>query len=86
MFQCNKCGLCCMHINESGIDDGLNRGDGVCRHFDDETLLCKIYKERPVFCNVDRFYKEYLSVKYSREEFYSINYEACKILKERYGG
>lgn len=31
MFQCNKCGLCCMHINESGIDDGLNRGDGVWR-------------------------------------------------------
>ena len=85
MFICEKCGLCCMHIDESALDEKMNRGDGVCKYFDEKTLLCEIYSERPIFCNVDKFYEKYLSMKYSREEFYSINYETCKILKERYG-
>lgn len=85
MFICDKCGLCCMHIDESTINENLNRGDGVCRYFDEKTLLCKIYSGRPIFCNVDKFYDEYLSLQCSRDEFYSANYELCKIFKERYG-
>ena len=86
MFSCDKCGLCCMHINESNLDDGMNRGDGVCRFFDDDTHLCKIYDERPIFCNVDKFYEEHLADKFSIEEYYQVNYKSCKTLKERYGG
>lgn len=85
MFYCDKCGLCCMHINESSFDNDMDRGDGVCRFFDDKTHLCKIYSERPIFCNVDKFYEEYFKDKYSIEEYYSVNYESCKKLKERYG-
>ena len=86
MFSCDKCGLCCMHIDESSLDEGMNRGDGVCEFFDDDTHLCRIYNERPIFCNVDKFYEEYLSEQFPREEYYDVNYKSCKTLKERYGG
>ena len=42
MFTCDKCGLCCMHIDESSLDEGMNRGDGVCKFFNDNTYLFKI--------------------------------------------
>lgn len=74
-----------MHIDKAMIDANLNRGDGICRYFDEKTSLCKIYRERPVFCNVDKFYDRYLSRQCSREDFYSVNYELCKIFKERHG-
>lgn len=85
MFFCERCGLCCMHIDECSHDGGLDRGDGVCKHFSENTHLCKIYSERPIVCNVDKFYDEYLASKFSRKEFYAVNYESCKMLKERYG-
>ena len=85
MFQCDKCGCCCRHISNSPIYKELDRGDGVCRYLDMETRLCKIYINRPIFCNVDKFYEQYLLSECSIEEFYSINYESCEILKERYG-
>lgn len=85
MFECDCCGLCCMHIDESGLDEGLNRGDGVCKYFDEKTHLCRIYRERPLICSVDRFYEAYLSSKITREDFYRTNYLSCKKIKERYG-
>lgn len=39
MFTCDKCGLCCMHIDESSLDEGMNRGDGVYKFFNDNTYL-----------------------------------------------
>ena len=86
MFICDKCGLCCMHIDESSLDEGMNRGDGVCKFFDENTHLCRIYIKRPIFCNVDKFYEEYLSSQFSKEEYYNLNYESCKKLKDKYGG
>lgn len=85
MFLCDKCGFCCEHIDKSEIDEGLNRGDGVCKYFDEMTRLCKIYHNRPIYCNVDKFYETFLAGKYSRDEYYAVNYESCKKLKERYG-
>lgn len=85
MFFCDKCGLCCMHIDESRLDEGMNRGDGVCIYFDEDSHLCKIYSDRPIICNVDKFYDRFLSSNCLKEEFYFANYEACKKLKERYG-
>lgn len=86
MFSCDKCGLCCMHIDESNVEPRMNRGDGVCRFFDEDTHLCNIYDKRPIFCNVDRFYEEHLTTKILREDYYEVNCKSCKILKERYGG
>lgn len=83
MFFCDRCGLCCMHLAEN-FSKNLNRGDGVCKHFNEKTHLCEIYEKRPIFCNVDQFYNVYLSLEITREEFYAINYKSCKIIKERY--
>ncbi len=88
MFQCDKCGLCCMRISDlpPSLGEDLNRGDGVCRYFDDESHLCTIYDSRPLFCNVERTYNEMFASSMSKEEYYGLNYASCKRIKEEYGG
>ena len=86
MFPCNKCGLCCSHIDLSYLGAGLDRGDGVCKNFDETTNLCTIYEVRPIMCNVDRSYEIYFKSKLSLEEYYNINLQSCKVLKRKYGG
>lgn len=81
MFQCDKCGLCCTQLNGSSIYSELDRGDGVCKFFNEETRLCTIYQSRPLLCNVDMTYKEYFRDKLPQEEYYRLNYEACGKLK-----
>lgn len=83
MFKCNKCGLCCTQLSGSSIYSELDRGDGVCKFFDEETRLCTIYQSRPLLCNVEQTYKEYFKDKLSQEEYYRLNYEACERLKNR---
>ena len=83
MFKCDKCGLCCSNVGSYPLYSDLDRGDGKCRHFDDKTNLCTIYENRPIKCNVDKFYELYYSEKMSKEEFYNLNYEACKKLKSK---
>lgn len=85
MFICDKCGLCCRYVGNSQIYNELNRGDGVCIFFDDETKLCTIYKGRPLLCNVDKAYEMYFKEKMSKDEYYKLNYESCKKIKEKHG-
>ncbi len=80
MFNCDMCGACCRHLDRSSIYDELNRGDGICRHLDGNK--CMIYSDRPIICRVDESYYCYFSETYTLEEYYSLNYEACKALKE----
>lgn len=82
MFKCDCCGLCCMNLNMSEIYNDLNRGDGICKYFDIDTKLCTIYATRPEKCNVDRTYEKYFKEKISLDQYYELNYEACKRLKE----
>ena len=82
MFQCDCCGLCCKHLAESDLYRELDRGDGVCMFFNEETNLCDIYEDRPVLCNVDRMYELYIKDMFTREEYYALNYDACKKFKE----
>lgn len=81
-FDCDKCGLCCKNIRKSLLNVNFDRGDGVCKNFDDATKLCKIYSERPIFCNVDAYYEKFLKNLMSREDFHKMNYEACLKLKK----
>ncbi len=64
-FACSRCGACCRQLPLfHGIYDDLDRGDGVCRHFDEQTDLCGIYECRPEMCNVRHSYalfKQHLS-------------------------
>lgn len=80
MFKCDMCGQCCRHLNRSEIYKKMDRGDGVCRYLDGNK--CSIYKKRPVFCRVDESYEVFFKEIYSKQEYYKLNYEACKRLKE----
>lgn len=83
MFKCDKCGICCEHVDF--VKSALNRGDGVCRYFDEKTRLCGIYEIRPCLCNVDASYEKYFKNSMSKAEFYAENYKACEALKKTYG-
>ncbi len=80
-FVCDKCGLCCTQLDKSSIYAELDRGDGVCKFWDEDTRLCTIYKNRPLQCNVNRAYGKWFKDKFSKEEYCQLNYEACRRLK-----
>jgi len=83
MFPCNKCGLCCRHLDKSPVYDDLNRGDGVCVHFDMQRNLCGIYDARPLICRVDAFYEQHLSAFMSREDYIAANVESCRTMQSQ---
>lgn len=82
VFECDKCGLCCAHIGESELYKELNRGDGICKFLKDN--LCLIYESRPLLCRVDESFEKIFSKAMSKEEFYELNYQGCRALKEKY--
>ena len=86
MFFCDKCGLCCMSIGLSDTYHSFDRGDGICRYFDDRSNLCSIYENRPLLCNVDEMYDRFFKEKLSREEYYNLNHNICKQLKKERTG
>lgn len=86
MFRCDCCGLCCMNLNMSEMYSDLDRGDGICKYFDEVSKLCSIYDHRPDKCNVDKMYDISLKYKISKEEYYELNYNVCELLKKGDGG
>jgi uncharacterized protein len=60
----------------------LDRGDGVCIHFDEATRLCKIYPHRPLKCNVNAMYHAYFYQFMNINSYHQQNYGICKKLKE----
>lgn len=79
-FPCNSCGKCCRRVNMSDETRFLDRGDGVCKNFDEQTNLCTIYTERPLVCRVEDYYKKHLSEKIEWDEFVRINVKICESL------
>lgn len=86
MFNCDKCGLCCQNVGNSLLYAALDRGDGICRHYDEGTKLCRIYDQRPVICNVDEAYERFFKDQMDKTAYYEINYAACNRLKEKNRG
>ena len=80
-FDCDCCGACCKNIRRATFEHDLDRGDGVCKNFDDEKNLCKIYSERPILCNVDAYYEKFLSQTMTREDFHALNKKVCAKLR-----
>lgn len=80
-FPCNQCGACCKSIRLSTLTDWLDRGDGVCRHFDDEQNTCTIYENRPDVCNVRMMYEQHYQRNLDWSEFITINQQACEKLQ-----
>ncbi len=81
MFPCDCCGCCCRNIGVSPIYKDLDRGDGVCKYLSGN--LCMIYENRPFLCKIDDCYDLYFYKSMEREEYYRLNMEVCKKLKER---
>lgn len=81
MFFCRKCGNCCRHLEQSALYKELNRGDGVCKYLSGD--LCSIYERRPLLCRVDESYDKLFYRSYSKEDYYTLNYEACEKLARK---
>lgn len=79
MFPCDKCGACCRNLHLSPLYAELDRGDGVCKYLSEN--LCSIYESRPLLCRVDESYEKFFKEVMSIEEYYRINLDACKKLK-----
>lgn len=83
VFPCTACGQCCRNVHLSEQTSFLNRGDGVCKNFDEVTNLCKIYDERPLVCRVKDYYDKYLSYDYSWNDFVELNLQVCSSLQSK---
>ncbi|WP_366511601.1 YkgJ family cysteine cluster protein [Cedecea davisae] len=79
-FPCNACGKCCRRVNASPETAFLDRGDGTCHNFLEETHLCAIYESRPLVCRVEDYYRARLQNVISWEEFVRINIAICEKL------
>jgi len=83
-FPCQKCGLCCQNISNNELMIEYDRGDGVCKFFDENSNLCKIYSNRPIFCRVDEMYEKFFFKIYSsKKEYYKENLKVCEFLRKR---
>ena len=80
MFKCDRCGCCCRNLDKNPLYAQLDRGDGVCVYLEGD--LCGIYNDRPLICRIDDCYDRFFSSVMSKEEYYRVNREACKKLKE----
>lgn len=82
VFQCDKCGECCRSLKNSPIYTDLDRGDGICKYLT-ENNTCGIYENRPLVCRVDEGYEAFFKAVMSKEEYYMLNYNTCRKLKDR---
>jgi Fe-S-cluster containining protein len=80
-FICDRCGSCCRSIGKSVLFADLDKGGGICGHLDEETNLCTIYNERPLFCDVEKAYEAYFADVVDIEEYFLMNRKACAVLK-----
>ena len=71
-FKCDMCGLCCRNLKLSKIYAYLDRGEHKCL----------IYANRPVICNIERYYREHLANVIDKNKYFALNYEVCKKLKQ----
>lgn len=82
MFSCDKCGKCCKNLKLNPMYYHLDRGDGICKYFNENNNECNIYDDRPIICNIDKYYETYLINNISLEEYYLLNKFACEELKK----
>lgn len=88
-FNCDGCGLCCKKV-KSVIENNPKFSNpksifyfpygydenGVCENSLDNK--CKVYDNRPLICNVERFADE---LKIDKETFFKQNESYCQELK-----
>ena len=82
VFPCTRCGACCRNLVKSPILAQLDRGDGVCRHLDHDTNLCRIYETRPKVCRVPDMFSAFQD-RLNWTEYVALNQQACAELQAR---
>lgn len=85
IFPCDRCGLCCKHLELILDLKYLDKGNGRCIHLLDNNL-CGVYEERPDLCNVSKMYDLQFCSYMSEEEYIQSNIEGCRSIKEKYIG
>lgn len=79
-FFCDKCGLCCRHIDKVPQLACFDLGNGVCKYL--RNNLCSIYDNRPEICRVDDMYEKFFKNYMTLENFYKLNEQGCEELKK----
>ena len=82
IFPCTACGACCRNLSHSPLYASLDRGDGICRHFDTSTNLCRIYEIRPKICRVTEMFEAFED-RLTWEEYVDLNWQSCRELRAR---
>jgi len=92
-FPCKMCGVCCKKVfnqvpqaapETARAIRKLDRGDGFCKHFDEETNKCKIYQKRPWFCNGVELWRRYYKPNgLPLEAAYAVMKRQCEVLAEK---
>ena len=82
-FPCTQCGKCCMYVNLFPQTQALDRGDGICKNYEVNTKLCKVYDHRPEICNIHFQYTHKFADKMSWDEFVQMNLKVCELLPEK---
>ena len=81
MFNCERCAACCRQIGHTPWEKTLALSNGTCRYLNPDTNLCTIYKQRPLFCNVDAYYDKFLKNEMDRKTYYALNKKECQRLR-----
>ncbi len=81
-FPCTQCGACCRHVNLSPLTAYLDRGDGMCKHYNQISQLCNIYTDRPEICQINVYYEKHYKHSLLWDEFVNLNLIACKQLND----
>lgn len=80
-LDCSKCNaVCCRHVTA----DFLKSDDGCCKWLDREKNICRIYDDRPLICNVDKYWEQKLRWKISYEEWIELQVDSCAELRAIY--
>lgn len=80
-FPCTQCGACCRHVHLADETKFLDRGDGICHHYDIDSKLCSIYETRPLICQVEKQFQLNYQDRFKWNEFIEINQAACRLLE-----
>lgn len=86
-FECSGCGSCCRRIKTAvlatkdipGLEFPYSWDDnGKCEMLLDDNS-CKVYKDRPLLCNVEKLADK---MKLNKKGFYKLNHNACLKMQE----
>lgn len=82
-FPCTQCGICCQRVHLASETRYLDRGDGVCKHYDAEHKICGIYESRPDICRVDTQYDLHYASQCTWNRFVELNLAVCVSLQKQ---